>query len=275
MYDGARVKDVRIIAIITLACLAGGAGGCGAGGFWEKIGFKRKPSPQEQVEMVYASKDPDVRREGIALLSSNSWGLKEIYLKKYAEILRTDKDASVRGVAVRALGRSGNNKFLDDVVAAMSDESDSVRWDAAVALDRLVGPAAVGPLRICAVRDPSADVRAACARALRNYPEEPVRRTLAACLRDKAFAVRYQAHASLVRITGRDMGYEPENWSGVAGAKAPTTRPAYAPKRPWWDWAGITDKHEEPEGKPEDKPEKASPWWDWLGATENKPAGER
>ena len=75
--------------------------------------------------------------------------------------------------------------------------------------------------------------RACCAKALRHYGDDASRKALLACLTDKDFTVRYQAHASLVALTGRDAGWEPEDWAKAA--------PVTQPTRPWWDWMGATD----------------------------------
>ena len=170
--------------------------------------------------MAFDPNDADRRRKGIELLSKKDWGLAEPYLKGYAMLLKTDKDPSVRSVAVRALGKAVATKYLPNVIKAMEDESVTVRWDAVAAFDSIVisspfsadSITALDPLRKHAVSDESVDVRAACAKALRHFHEVPTIRTLKKCLLDEDFSVRYQAHASLVEITGLDLGYVPRNW---------------------------------------------------------------
>ncbi len=163
-------------------------------------------------------------------LANKDFGLEEPYLKGYAMLLRTDDDTLVRSAAVRALGKAGDVTYLSNVVRALGDKSGQVRWDTAVALDNLVGDEAVGPLRRGALRDESADVRAACAKALRNYRTKPVAQTLRQCLEDEEFAVQYQAHESLVEMTGKDFGYDIMEWPSdllVAGTEPEA-------KKPWW-----------------------------------------
>jgi len=186
-------------------------------------------SPAEMVAMAFDPDDADNRRQGVTELSSRSWGLQEPYLKGYATMVRNDDDPLVRSAAVRALGKAGDLTYLPDVVAALEDDEPSVRWDAAVALDSLVGPEAVDPLRRHAVEDEALDVRASAARALRHYPTPEVVAMLKRCLRDRDFSVRYQARASLAAIMGRDFGYEPGRWPEDPAAVPP------APKRSWWD----------------------------------------
>jgi len=237
---------VAFITTAMLSCVAGGAVGCGKDGFDSSVlrdtpWSEKTPGADEQVGMMYSGKTADERREGIGLVAGHQWGLKEPYLRKYAEMLKGDLDASVRGAAALALGRSGQAKYLPDVVSAISDSSDQVRWDAAAALDGLVGPAAVDPLRKHAVEDSSAEVRACCAKALRHYRDKRVEQTLIECLMDESFAVCFQAHASLVELRGCDLGYEPGAWLSAAAGK-PATLPPEQQSRPWWDWLGVTQK---------------------------------
>lgn len=234
-----------------------------------------RPSPKQQVEMTLDADDADQRREGIVRLSSRKWGLKEPYLKYYAMVLNTDADSLVRCAAVSALGRAGDRKYLRDIIAAMSDKSFAVRWDAAVALDNVTGEAAVEPLRRAAIHDDSTDVRMCSARALRHYNRPEVIRTLVGCLSDPAFGVRHQARASLVQITGRDMGAEPRSWAGAADGKLPPP-PPIEPKRRWWRRSRRARPSEpatqptQPATMPATKARR--PWWDWMGVTKKHEA---
>jgi hypothetical protein len=265
---------------VLVFCLAAGLLGCdkGAADFPAVLRESREksaPGVEDQVTMLYVGKQPDERREGIVLISGHPWGLKEPYLQRYAELLATDPDPSVRGTAALALGRSRDVKYVQVVAGALSDASERVRWDAASALDQLVGAEAIGPLRRHAVDDQSADVRACCAKALRHYDGKEAKQTLIQCLSDEAFAVRYQAHGSLVQMTHRDLGYEPEDWIETAGGKAAASQPSETLKRPWWDWMGVAVENSQAETIVRNTKEPESPWWDWMGVTENRPADRR
>jgi hypothetical protein len=246
-------KRLILSGCIVLAALAVGCGGGGdpAAG-WTLNNLVRKllgPSPSQYVDMVLDQNDPDRRREGIIGLSKHDWGLTDKYLRGYAAILKTDRDPLVRAAAARALGKAKDPNYTGDVAAALFDESDAVRHDAAVALDGVVGEAAVEPLRKVAVSDTDQDVRTSCARALRHYWREDVVRTLVVCLSDKAFGVRHEAHASLVAVTGMDRGYEPENWADLALKALPPKPPQ---KASWWDrlWRRGGKPPPAPAGKP-------------------------
>ncbi len=204
---------------------------CGCGSFGT--------SPGEEVKMA-VDPDPDKRREGVLHLSEHEWARSEKYVKFYAMLLR-DSDPSVRCAAVQALGRADNPEYLPQIVGALSDSTESVRLAAARVLNRMSGDIAVEPLRNRALMDPSADVRMWSARALGCYRDKEVISTLVRCLSDSSFGVCYKAHESLVELTGRDCGYEPENWSAVAMSD-PIEKQSFRSRKPWWDWMGITRK---------------------------------
>lgn len=235
-----------------------------------------RPTPQQQLAMAFETDDPDRRREGIVLLSNNKWGLQEPYLKGYAGFLNSDDNPLVRSVAARALGRAGDPKYFKDLVEALSDESKTVRWDAAIALDSLIPAArregdkadlAAGPLQNHATRDPAVDVRTAAARALRHYHRKDVVKTLLQCLGDPEMGVRYRARASLVEITGLDYGYEPEDWASIVDGDLPAPLPD-EPRKRWWDISRFRGNKTPPPAEPSAEADRASkPWWDWLGVT--------
>jgi HEAT repeat protein len=173
-----------------------------------------KPTTDELIVMALDPDDPDKRREGIAGLLAHPRGTEEKILKVYAIVAtNAHEDANVRAMAIAALGRGANAKYLPEVAAALDDPSTAVRWDAALALDRVIGPAAVKPIQTHAAGDVSMDVRSACAKALRHYKQQSVLESLCHCMGDHDFSVRYQAHASLVELAaGKDMGFDAADW---------------------------------------------------------------
>jgi len=106
-----------------------------------------------------------------------------------------------------------------------------------VALDLVPGPAAVEPLRRQGGDDTSADVRTACAKALRRYTTRPAVQTLIRLLDDSSYQVRHQASKSLEEATGRDLGPEPSAWMSLLDG--PLTRPAERVEYAWWDWMHV------------------------------------
>ncbi len=194
------------------------------------------PSPKQLVVQMFESEDPDLRRDAIERLSKKDWGRRGAYLKAYA-IMTTDSASTVRSAAVRALGRSGNAEYAKEVIAALSDREPSVRTDAAVALDSIFAPEAVGPLSLRANSDVSPDVRVASARALRHYRQQDVLETLLRCLDDPKLAVRCRAAGSLTELTGENAGTDARAWRRILTEKTDpfaTTTPAK--KKAWWKW---------------------------------------
>ena len=268
-----------------LPCLF--AGGCWGGGEWSVLGALFGPSGPKLVEMIVDETDADRRRKGISELAEHDWGLRDPYLKYFALRLRHDREPSVRSIAARALGKAGDPRYLHHLILALKDRAPAVRWDVAVALQKVIGEQAIDPLRVSAIEDPSMDVRIACVRALRLYHRPRVLATLVQCLNDETFDVRFQAHSMLVEMTGKDMGYDYEDWGEVLGLDLPP-RPRW--RRPWWDWFGTTrdsERYRRPPKRPagpsrrwwvwrrarqprEAKTQPASskrPWWDWFGVT--------
>jgi len=293
-------------AVSVITCAAAGlaavlAAGCDApGGSWDLKNMVRKvmpPSSKQQAVSLFDPDDADRRRKAVETLSSRSRGLKEPYLERYALLLTKDKNALVRGAAARALGKAGDRKYLTVIAGALSDESATVRWDAACALDNVTGKEAIEPLRKRVVSDESMDVRLSSVRALRHYNEPRVVATLVRALSDREFIVRNRAHDVLVELKGVDHGYSSGRWLAEIKDLPPTTEaPAPAPaKESWWERLTKRDTGKkirpEPPGpvapaakpavvapvaRPAGAPKPAAagpqrPWWDWLGLTDEKP----
>jgi DNA primase len=228
------------------------------------------PAPQELVRQMFESRDPDLRRSAIERLSARDWGRRDPYLKAYA-LLAGDTVPSVRSAAVRALGRGGDARYAEPVVAALKDPDEHVRWDAAAALDLLVDERAVAPLAEAAVSDPSVDVRLASARALRHYRTREAGEALLRCLDDPEFSVQFQAGESLKQLTGESAGTDVRAWRALLGASGVPVAPPPRRARPWWDWMGVARRASSPKvpaSAPARPPRTKRPWWDWMGLTQ-------
>lgn len=227
--------DVRPHWAIILLLLATFAGCETQGDRYYLKGFA--PTSEDQLKRA-VSEDPDLRAQAITDWSNKDWGRRGAYVEFYATALQHDDHAIVRCAAARALGRCGDPKQAPTLAAALRDADAAVRWDAAVALDQVIGPAAVEPLRRAAASDTSVNVRVAALRALRHYPEKPVLETLLRCLGDQPFDVGFQAHESLVEITAQDAGYDGDKWAAILARPLPKKKA----DRPWWDWFGTTQQ---------------------------------
>ncbi len=228
---------------------------CGCGGQFEDAGYKVKgffgmfsrPHPKVLTGQAFDDTvDPDTRREAILALSSHQWGLTETYLNGYDVILRAEmrkprdrRDTALMSATIGALGRGRNPKYIPILVLALKLAfSPQVRWDAAAALDTVVGDDAIAQL--CESSNPeteaSVDVRVACCRAMRHYRRQDVVDTLVNRLASsEEFAVRYRAHETLVGLCERDFGPDYTDWVGAKLKKPPPVETAEKKKRSMWN----------------------------------------
>ncbi|NQU74770.1 MAG: HEAT repeat domain-containing protein [Planctomycetes bacterium] len=233
-------RSIALIVIVVVAALAG----CrGRGEYANPVRWIRgADSTKEQVANAFDPDDADLRREGIVALSRNDGGLQERYLRGYA-ILSKDPAAPVRSAAIVALGRSGSDKYLPELIDALVNDPDAqVRADAAEALgkEKVQGESAVEPLSRQARGDPDPAVRVRCVRALRQYKTAPVLGTLIRSLGDEDFAVRRAARSSLVEMTYLDGQYDAKLWRRLIAEKEdPFAPPPAKPSRHWWNWLGL------------------------------------
>lgn len=228
---------------------------CGCGGKLEDAGFSMKgffdgfsdPHPRELTRNAFDDTvDPDLRRKAIIALSSHEWGLSETYLDGYDVILRAEmrkpegrRDTALMSATIDALAKGKNPKYVGILTLALRlSTSSQVRWDAAEALDSVIGDKAVDQLRKSS--DPgdekSVDVRVACCRAMRHYRRQDVVDTLVVRLSvEEEFAVRYRARKTLVELCGRDFGPDYADWAGVRLEKltSATTQPKPKKKSMW------------------------------------------
>jgi len=156
---------------------------------------------------------PDERREGIVRLANQSFGLREPYVDRYRQIAQLDSDWLVRATAIRSLNRARDASATPIFIKALADQNEVVRVEAAKALANIPDPNAAAPLlRLIADPNESRDVRIWSAHALRHYRNLQVARTLATQLGGREFGLAWQAHKSLVSITGRDLAYNEAAW---------------------------------------------------------------
>lgn len=170
-------------------------------------------SPFNAAKSLFDPNRPDKRRQAIMYLSRRKFGREDPYLKYYAEMARTDPDYTVRAMAIRALNRGRDRRVTSLYMQALEDKSDLVRLEAAKALANIPEPlAAAALMKHLENQDETTDVRVACADALRNYPTLDAAQVLVRALRDRNFAVSWQARKSLKLMTGRDYRYDQAAW---------------------------------------------------------------
>jgi hypothetical protein len=156
---------------------------------------------------------PDERREGINELVERGYGRQSPYTDRYASLAQNDKDYLVRATAIRALNRSRDAKAIPIYINALSDESDLVRLEGAKALANMPDDKAVpGLVKLVTNANENRDVRIAAAEALKYYRNVEVARALIGQLGGREFGIAWQAHRSLVQLTGKDLRYDEGAW---------------------------------------------------------------
>lgn len=176
-------------------------------------------APKRYALMMEETAYPDLRRKGMLELAERPFGEKPPYTTRYAQIAEEkSKDGAkadylLRASAIRALNRSREPGHTALFIQGLADESDWVRLESAKALNRLPDPQAIQPLiGVVGKADEQKDIRIAATEALQHYRKLEVARVLVGLLSDREFSLSWQAHRSLKRLTGKDLGYDDKAW---------------------------------------------------------------
>ncbi len=187
------------------------------------VSYYSGETPMAAAADLFNKTDPDRRLAGLAYLSKRDWGREGDYLTVYAHMASNDPDELVRATAVRALNRSRDHNAVPVLLQALEDKSTLVRVEAAKALANVPDDRAVVALQSHlgdAAED--RDVRIGCADALREYKVLAVAQSLIRQLRDREFAVAWQARRSLRFMLGKDFEYDQAGWLGyLTGSQRP------------------------------------------------------
>lgn len=206
---------VRLCASAVALCMFTGCAqvegaGQGVKQFWNFFTGKTPVNAAIQMENQVL---PDQRREGIAKLSDQPFGRRAPYTERYRQIAQIDKDWLVRASAIRALNRSRDPEASPLFIRALADESPVVRTEAAKALVNVPDPnASAALIRLATNVEENRDVRVWSADALKHYRTIEVARALIGLLNGRDFSVAWQAHRSLVVITGTDHRFDEAAW---------------------------------------------------------------
>lgn len=187
-----------------------------------------------------ANAHPDARREALITIATSTAAAEPVYLDFYrATLADMSTDPTVAAVAAAALGNYGEPADTGRLTPLFSREETFLRWQAAVSLQRLHNPQAIGPLLTAVTGDDDPDVRMAAATALGQYPRRDVFDGLITALDDRDFGVSHAARQSLSLITQHDAGDDPRAWRDYADQNAgrlldqpgPFTYKPYPPSR--------------------------------------------
>ena len=121
--------------------------------------------------------------------------------------LTKDKDPTVRTAAVEALGSLGTEEEIGLLTALLKDPEPSVRAAAIAALGRLAAERALPSIEPL-LADVDAAVRGTAAFALGLYGSRDSVTLLIKALSDPNEKVRMLSNLSLIRLTGRDVGFD-------------------------------------------------------------------
>ena len=207
-------------------------------------------SPKQAALMASDQYSPDERRVGITLLSTSTFGGAPPYVTMYRDYVVADGDALVRAAAIKALARYATVEDADLIVPWLRREgSDSVqvRREAALALQRIHNPTVVSSLLI-ALGDANEEtaVRAYCATALGQYPEDRVIVGLIASLDANELSINLAAAQSLHTLTGKSFELDQYAWFAWYKEERAQSKnlfegmtyfeyPTYQHEQRWWD----------------------------------------
>ncbi len=229
--------------LLVLAGLAAVGAGCSGGGegftAQELMARFTGPGRSELAVQMLKSEDADVRRRSLEKLSARKELRREPYLGWFA-VMASDPDPTVRSAAARALALGGDAKYAPKVAEMLTDRDPMVRWDAAVAMDKLPSEEVIAPISRAAREDATVAVRTAATYALRHYPKGEVVKTLMGCLDDLEFSVRFKAGESLAQLTGENGGADLNRWRELLREKEdPFVKPPAPKPRPWYNRFGL------------------------------------
>ena len=186
-----------------------------------EIRFKRR-SPQQAAVVALKGDNPDERYQALCEIAKSKSYKDEWAVTTLTVIARTDPNASVRALAMRTLGRVGDERVVAPLSEGLNDPNPKVRAEAAYALsridfahikvDRKIIAKVEHNLKSVLTSDESVDVRINAAEALGQFKDKSVLFALISALKDKDFAVRFQAEKSLVKLTGRTFYGNPARW---------------------------------------------------------------
>lgn len=199
-----------------------------------------RPTPGRAVLYALQEENPDTRRRYLLAIINRKELTQDWCIKSLDVIARTDADAQVRCLALRALGKSGRVEAIDTALAVLNPKittkpvrmgEDDVRFDALVLLEQRLHDKRVPDNRMESVRqamlkaaadEQNLQARMVGVRALRYFPGPETLALLVNTLRENNFGLMFEAEMSLRALTGHIGDYEADSWQKwLAGRQDP------------------------------------------------------
>ena len=208
-------RSRRLRPILASAIVALFAGGCDLirQDVSELGNTLAPPSPSTVARWAFDDDDPELQRRGVSLLAGADFGGEDVYVELYRVFVETPRDPLVLAASIRALGRHGRPSDAMLIARHLDNESEQVRLETAIALQRLHDPE-VGDLlwRALANEDEASAVRVELAIAMGQYPGDPQFQSLISALRAPELGLNLAAAESLRTLTGQDLGDDAGDW---------------------------------------------------------------
>jgi hypothetical protein len=248
---GDRMNASKLLWLILMTAL------CGCNGIDSP--FATRVTLADAEGWVNTSDDSDKQRVGVNIVGDSAVGADPAYLDAYQKFL-SSPDPMLRAAALRAVGRNSPIARAEAVTELLTAGRPSrtgradqwafrepafVRWEAAVALQRLHNPdVAIESLISTLGRDPDSDVRRAAAKALGQYADGKVFTALvSALMRDRDHGVVRGCVDSLGLITGERFGDNGAGWLTWEAKQAkpfanrqPYLYPVFRRAPHWWEF---------------------------------------
>jgi len=196
---------------------------CNEKGEWFDVGYKfdlmwNQGGPP--LKILAESQDGDLRRRALMRLTEPSDAKeREHYITILSTAARSERDAICRLAAVQQLATYSDPRATQALVDAYpvpanaSDMGGMVQIAIVDSLGKRKDPAAMDTLVQALDPKNRDDLRAAGAQALGRFPNYKSAEALLASLKqEKNTAVRHASHASLVKLTGRDLPPDAAAW---------------------------------------------------------------
>jgi HEAT repeat protein len=188
----------------------------------EALGRTKSPAALAMLEAL-ATKDlsAQVRADALEAL----WRFRgDAKAAAIAKACASDPRPIVRAAAVETAGGVGGDGAVDVVRKALGDPDDGVRCVAMLALRWVARADAVAGLAAAAT-DPSWRIRAQCVDDAESLRDAAAVDALVALVGDKSVRVAAAAHRALQRLSGKEIGRDPELWAAWWAANRAAWQP--------------------------------------------------